>query len=96
MQHYYNSLFVAWFTYNPDGSQVWVTLQGSRTSATTYEGKLYQIKQGPWNPTNFDANATEVAEVGTGKLTFTDTNRATFDYTMKGVTGKKLIEKFEF
>ena len=96
MQHYYNSLFVAWFTYNPDGSQVWVTLQGSWMSATTYDGKLYQTKQAPWNPASFNANATQVTEVGTAKLTFTDVNRATFDYTMKGVTGKKLIEKFEF
>lgn len=96
MQHYYNSLFVAWFTYNPDGSQVWVTLQGSWTSATTYEGKLYQVKQAPWNPASFDANATQVTEVGMAKLTFTDVNRAAFDYTMKNVTGKKLIEKFEF
>ena len=96
MQHYYNSLFVAWFTYNPDGSQVWVTLQGSWTSATTYEGKLYQVKQAPWNPASFNPSATQVTEVGTAKLTFTDVNRATFDYTLKGVTGKKLIEKFEF
>ncbi len=96
MQHYYNSLFVAWFTYNPDGSQVWVTFQGDWTSATTYEGKLYQVKQAGWNPASFNPNATNVTEVGTAKLTFTDVNRATFDYAMKGVTGKKLIEKFEF
>jgi hypothetical protein len=37
-----------------------------------------------------------VTEAGVGKLTFTDFNRATFDYTLKGVTGKKLLEKFEF
>ena len=96
MQHYFNNLFVAWFTYNPDGSQLWVTMQGSWTSATTYEGKLYQVKQASWNPASFDANSTQVSEVGTAKLTFTDFNRATFDYTMKGVTGKKQIEKFEF
>ena len=96
MQHYYNSLFVAWFTYNPDGSQLWVTMQGNWTAANVFEGKLYQTKQSPWNPASFDPNATQVAEVGTAKLTFTDVNRATFDYTMKGVTGKKQIEKFEF
>ena len=71
-------------------------MQGSWTSATTYEGKLYQTKQAPWNPASFNANATQVTEVGMAKLTFTDVNRATFEYTMKGVTGKKLIEKFEF
>ena len=96
VQHYFSTMFVAWFTYNPDGSPLWTTLQGTWTGDNTFEGKLYQTKQAPWNPANFNPAATQVIEAGTAKLTFTDVNRATFDYTMKGVTGIKLIEKFEF
>ena len=96
MQHYFNSLFVAWFTYNPDGSPLWVTLQGTWRDAITYEGKFYATEQAPWNPALFDPGATKIREAGVGKLTFTEFNRATFEYTLNGVSGKKQIEKFEF
>lgn len=66
------------------------------TNDNPYEGKLYQTKQAPWNPASFNPAATHVIDAGTAKLIFIDVNRATFDYTLKGVTEKKQIEKFEF
>ena len=71
-------------------------MQGGWTAAGTYEGKLYQTKQAPWNPASFDPNATSVREVGVAKLTFTEFNRGQFDYTLNGVKGTKAVELFQF
>lgn len=96
VQHYYNTLFISWFTYDFNGNQLWLTFQGNWTNETTFEGKLYTTRQAPWNGQVFDPAATQVQEVGTGKMSFGDYNKATFDYTLKGVAGHKDLVKFEF
>ncbi len=93
----YQTLFSVIFTYDTDGSLLWVVMPGGTwTSEFTYEGKLYVTRQAPWDPSSFNPSAQQTVEAGTFKFTFSDANHGTLDYTIKDVTDHKVIEKYTF
>ncbi len=91
-----NLLFAAWFVYDAMGKPVWYTLQPGRwTTAniyTTYEGPVYKTN-GPYFGGFFDPSQVGEMQVGTGVLSFRNSNSGTFRYTIEGVTGSKTITR---
>ncbi|MBS0321663.1 MAG: choice-of-anchor D domain-containing protein [Proteobacteria bacterium] len=82
--HQGNLIYATWFTFGADGKPVWMVFGAPQVSANTYSGSLVTGSGTPlgatWNPAALSAHS-----VGTGTLTFTDGNHATFSYTVTGV-----------
>ncbi len=80
--HQGDTLFASWFTYDLDGSPLWLVATGKKDAPGVFSGDLYR-PSGPrfdaYDKGQFAANPS----VGTLKLTFADGNNATFDYTVK-------------
>ncbi len=98
--HHNDQIFGTWYTYDVDGSQLFVTLPGCSISpggkfnGSVCEGELYRTKGTPITATTFTgATATKI---GTAKLTFTGANAATFNYKIGAVDITKAIERFSF
>jgi hypothetical protein len=67
-------IVAAWYTYDTDGSPLWLVVAANKTAPMTYSGDLYRTV-GPAGP---DMQATKV---GTATFTFADGNSATFAST---------------
>jgi len=82
LNHEGNTIFATWFTYDLDGSPLWLVATANQTAdPKVFSGTLYRTS-GP----RFDAfnPATVVnAPVGFLTLTFTDGNHATMSYTVQ-------------
>jgi len=91
-----NLLFAAWFVYDAMGKPVWYTLQpGQWVTAniyTTYRGPVYKTS-GPYFGGAFDPSQVGEVLVGTGELSFRNSNSGTFRYTIDGVSGEKAITR---
>jgi len=91
-----NELFAAWFAYDAMGKPVWYTLQpGLWTTAnifTTYSGPVYKTS-GPYLGGAFDPSQVGIVQVGSGVLSFRNSNSGTFRFTIEGVTGVKTITR---
>ena len=89
-------LFGTWFTYDIDGSGMWIVMSaGRRTAEGVYSGELYRTT-GPAFSLQPWAGAVTATPVGNATFTFTDSNNGTFAYTLNGVTQSKPIVKQQF
>jgi len=82
--HQGNTVFATWYTYDVDGTPLWLSALAPLVAGTTnvYSGALYRTA-GP----RFDAYVGPPASktiVGTATLTFSDGNHATFAYNTNG------------
>jgi len=96
--HQGNILFVTWFTYDVDGTQMWLFMDNAaKQPDNSYQGNVYQahgspgVAATPYDPARFGA-----VQVGTGTFRFSDANSGTFSYTVKGFTQIKPITRFVF
>jgi len=96
--HQGNILFVTWFTYDVDGTQMWLFMDNAaRQPDNSYQGNVYQARSSPaLTATPYDPSRFAATQVGTGVLRFTDANNGTFSYTVKGFTQIKPITRFIF
>ena len=94
--HQGNTLFVTWFTYDVDGSPLWLSATAQQTGPTTYSGTLCRTSGPAFNATPWNPGGVTVMQVGTVTLTFADGNRATFAYTFNGVSQAKQIVREVF
>ena len=92
-----NILFATWFTYDTDGSGMWLVMSnGVNTGPSTYSGTLYRttgpsFDSVPWRPADV-----VTTPVGTATFAFTSADRGTFTYTVNGVTQSKAITPLVF
>lgn len=101
LAHQGNSVFATWYTYDADGTPMWLSALVQRQDmSNVYSGPIYRS-----SGTRFDAyDATKVVAipVGTATFTFTNGNTATFAYTttdaggLPAVTQAKEITRFRF
>jgi serine protease len=98
--HQGDTIFASWFTYDQTGKGVWLVMTAAKTGDGVYAGALSQLTGPafdavPFPPLGSPGGA--VATVaGTGTLSFTDTNNASFAYTVNGIAQTKSITRQVF
>ncbi len=100
LAHQGNLIFASWFTYDLNGKAWWLVMSANRTAHRVYAGTLFQGTGPPFDAVPFPAlgapGGASGAPVGTGTLTFTDANNATFSYTVNGIAQTKAITRETF
>ncbi len=90
------TIFATWFTYDVDGSPLWLSATLTPTAGNAFGGTLYRTTGPPFNAVPFDPNRVTLAPVGTLTLTFANGNAATFAYAVNGVAQVKSITRQVF
>src|SRR4029453_11497504 len=82
LNHQGNTIFATWFTYDVDGSPLWLGAEANQTpDPKGFSGTFYRTagaRFDAFNPTSVTATP-----VGFVTLTFTDGNHATMSYTVQ-------------
>jgi hypothetical protein len=91
--HQGDTLFVTWFTYDVDGSPLWLSATAQKTATRAYGGTLYRTSGPAFSATPWNPASVTLAPVGTTTLTFADGNHATFAYTVNAVSQVKQITR---
>ena len=95
--HQGDILFATWFTYDTDGSGLWLVLaRGEKTGANTWAGKLYRTTGPAFDSNPFDPTKVATNEVGNATFSFTDADNGSFAYTVNGVSQTKAIMREVF
>ena len=94
--HQDDVIFVTWFTYDTTGKAWWLTMTANKTADKVYSGTLLETHGPGFSSVPFMPSGVTRNNVGTGTLTFTDTNNGTFMYTVNGVTQTKTIVRQVF
>ena len=97
-------IFATWFTYDLTGQGWWLAMTAPLTSSTTtgttttdvFKGTLFQSTGPAFDSVPFSPSLVRNFAVGTGTLTFTDSNHGTFAYIVNGVTQSKTITREVF
>ena len=95
--HQGTTLFMSWFTYDTDGTNMWLYMDNAASTGAqpnTYSGALYRATGAPFGA--YNASAFHPTQVGTATFTFTDSGHGTFQYTVNGVQQTKAIKRFNF
>ena len=85
-QHDGNLIFATWFTYDAAGKPWWLVMTATQGAGSTFTGTLYKTTGSGYDAATFTAGTP--VEAGTGTLTFTDANNATFAYNVTGFPPK--------
>ena len=97
LTHQGDVLFATWFTYDGDGTPMWLAVTAPRIAQTrVYSGPLIRTTGPAFNATPFDPARVTRTVVGTATFTFANGNAATFAYTLDGVTRTKAITRYLF
>lgn len=93
-------LFMVWATYDDSGKPAWLVVPGGAWSrdgvnALRFGGKVYRTAGSPWK-LPYDPSMTGFAPVGTAEFTPLDASHGVFTYTVDGVAGTKMVERFRF
>jgi len=97
--HQANTLFATWFTYDTDGSGMWLVLANGAQSSTnpnSYSGDLFRTTGPSFDTATWNSSNVVATRVGTATFTFTDKDTGTFAYTVNGVSGTKPIVREVF
>ncbi len=96
----HEKLFMTWAAYDDSGKAAWLVVPGGAWSrdaadALRFTGKIYRTQGTPWD-LPFDAGATRLTQVGTASFAPLDSSHGIFTYTVDGVSGSKMVERFRF
>jgi hypothetical protein len=80
--HQGENVFASWFTYDSDGTPVWLSATAARVGNGVFSGTLVRTTGPAFNATPFDSGRVQRTPVGTLTVTFADGNNATFAYTV--------------
>jgi hypothetical protein len=94
--HQSNIIFATWFTYDIDGSPLWLSMTAQNASPGVYSGTLYRTTGPAFSAVPFNPARVATAPVGSGTLTFANGNSGTFAYTVNGVSQAKPITRTVF
>jgi hypothetical protein len=97
LTHQGDILFGTWFTYDTDGSGMWLVMpSGNKTGSTdSFSGALFRTTGPPFNAVPFNPNDNQIGltQVGTATFNFSSSNAGTFIYTVNGITQSKPITR---
>lgn len=91
--HQNDTIFAVWFTYDRDGSPMWLAFTAPKTAERTYGGTLYRTTGPPFDAVPFDPARVVATPVGPASLTFTNGNAGTFAWSVDGITGSTPITR---
>ena len=94
--HQGDNIFVTWFTYDGDGTPLWLSATAAKVGAGVYAGPLYRTTGPAFNAVPFSPTAIGRTVVGTLTLAFADGNSGTFTYTAFGAVQSKSITRQVF
>jgi hypothetical protein len=89
-------IFGTWFTYDVDGTPMWLAFTATKTAGTTtptYRGTLYRTTGPSFAAVPFDPSQVVATAVGIASITFSDGNAGVFSYSVNDVTGSKPITR---
>jgi hypothetical protein len=87
--------FVTWFTYDSQGLPWWYVASECRVVANRCNATLYETTGPPFGAT-FNPALVSARVAGSISFTFTGSNYALMSYSVRGVTGTKLITRQGF
>jgi len=93
LTHEGSNIFTTWFTYDTDGTPLWLSSTLAQGVGQSFSGDLIQTAGPAFSSVPFDPNQVTRTNVGNATLTFADGNTGSFDYTAKGVTQHKAITR---
>jgi len=93
LTHQGDTIFATWFTYDLDGSPLWLSVTAFKTDTATYGGTLYRTTGPPFSAVPFLPAGIAATSVGTATFAFTDGNTGTFAYTVGDVSQTKSITR---
>ena len=96
LTHQGDIIFLVWFTYDLDGTPLWLSATLTKAIGSGYAGTLYRTRGPPFNAVPFDPMAVTRTTVGAASLTFADGNSGVFAYTVNGVAQTKAIKRQVF
>jgi serine protease len=91
-----NEIFGTWFTYDVDGTPLWLSVLATSTAPGVYSGPLMRTHGPAFSATPFDPSKVTATQVGRATFTFSDGAHATFAYTVGSVTQSKAITREVF
>ena len=96
LAHQGDIIFGSWYTYDLDGSALWLSVTAPKVSPGVYSGQLIRVSGPPFGSVPFDSAAVIRTVVGTATFSFANGNAATFAYVVNGVAQSKAITRFLF
>jgi hypothetical protein len=96
LNHQGDTIFATWFTYDLDGSPMWLVVTAGKTAPGVYTGTLYRTTGPAFNSVPFIPANVAATAVGMATFTFADGNDATFAYTVNGIAQQKTITREVF
>ena len=94
--HQGDTIFATWFTYDLDGSPLWMVASAVKGAGNIYSGTLYRGTGPAFSAMPFDPALVTGTPVGTVAIVFEDNDTATFAYTISGVPQSKVITRQVF
>jgi hypothetical protein len=91
-----NTIFATWFTYDLDGTPMWLSVTAANTVPGAFMGTLYRTAGPAFNAVPFNPANVVLTAVGTASFTFSDGNNASFAYTVNGISQTKAITREVF
>ncbi len=80
--HQGDSIFASWFTYDGDGTPMWLSATATKGGDGVFRGTLVRTTGSPFSSVPFDSQSVVRTPVGSLALTFAGGNNATFAYTV--------------
>jgi serine protease len=104
LTHQGDNIFISWFTFDHDGTPMWLVATAAKTAPNTYVAtQLFRLTSGPaFNAVPFPPLGSPggptgpLAGVGTAQLVFSSGNAADFSYVVSGVSQTKAITREVF
>jgi hypothetical protein len=89
--HQGTTIFATWFTFDTDGSPLWLVATMEKGVGETFAGTLYRMTATPFGATPFVANTPVAA--GTASLAFASGSSASFSYTIGATSRTKSLTR---
>jgi len=96
LTHQGDIIFATWFTYDGDGTPLWLAVTAPKTAPGVYSGTVYRVTGPPFNAVPFNPGMVVPTTVGNATFSFSDGNNARFSYTVNGVSQTKAITREVF
>jgi len=86
-----DNIFATWFTYDTDGTPMWLSVTAAKSAAGVYSGPLIRTAGPSFSAVPFNPALVTRSTVGTATFTFSNGNAAMFAYSVNGVMQTKQI-----